>query len=127
MCFDTLNNYGKEPEQEANAIKLFKLMLGKYNIWETQEAFYAYLEKSSKVPTPADIIKNIEEARQRAIYTPRNEEEKLIKELGLANQRRRIPHEPEERIALLRNYENKNGNVDWVNIRDYYKKHGVKA
>lgn len=60
MCFDTLNVYGKEPEQLGNITKLFQLILGRFQISQVEFAFAKYLETHSVMPTPADIVKIIE-------------------------------------------------------------------
>lgn len=60
ICFDTLNVYGKEPEQLANITKLFQLVLGRFHISQVEGAFAQYLATNSTMPTPADIVKIIE-------------------------------------------------------------------
>lgn len=55
QCFDALKLYGKEPEQLKNAAALFQFALADYPMEKINEAFRAYLNRSSEMPTPADI------------------------------------------------------------------------
>lgn len=56
QCFDGLKLYGREPEQLANAVKLFDLALGAFSVEQVRAGFVAHLQRSSEMPTPADIV-----------------------------------------------------------------------
>lgn len=56
QCFDGLKLYGKEPEQLENTVKLFRLALADFDIEKIQSAFVTHLQRSSEMPTPADIV-----------------------------------------------------------------------
>jgi hypothetical protein len=56
QCFDTMETYGKEPEQLANAAKLFEMVLAPYPLDKIQAAFVQHLTRSPKMPTPHDIV-----------------------------------------------------------------------
>ena len=60
VCFDTLDNFGKEPEQLANMEKVFQMVLGRFTIEEVEDAFMVYLGRETVIPKPADIVKIIE-------------------------------------------------------------------
>ena len=60
ICFDTLDTFGKEPEQLKNLEGAFQLVLGRFNIDDVEAAFRIYMEKYTVMPKPADIVKIIE-------------------------------------------------------------------
>lgn len=60
ICYDTLDTYGKEPEQLQNASKLFAIVLSDYSIEQIETAFKTYLKRNTDMPKPADIVKIIE-------------------------------------------------------------------
>jgi len=60
ICFDTLDTFGKEPEQLANLAESFRFILGRFTIEQVESAFRAYMESSTSMPKPADIVKIIE-------------------------------------------------------------------
>lgn len=71
QCFNSLNTYGKSPEQLPDIIKMFVLVLQEYNIQTIQRAFAQYLRQSSAMPTPADIVNIIEPPQEElsaAVY-----------------------------------------------------------
>lgn len=59
QCFDGLKLYGKEPEQLENTVKLFRLVLADFDAEKIQSAFVTHLQRSSEMPTPADIVQLI--------------------------------------------------------------------
>lgn len=58
--FNTLNTYGKDTGQLEDIIKLFLEILGCYEYSMVKRAFYFWVQKKNRMPTPADIINNIE-------------------------------------------------------------------
>lgn len=60
VCFDTMDNYGKEPEQLYNFQEAFQMVLGKYTMLEVADAFREYMETKTVMPKPADIVKIID-------------------------------------------------------------------
>lgn len=60
ICFDALDTYGKEPEQLANVVKTFELVLGRFRFDQIERAFAVYLERNTQMPKPADIVNIIE-------------------------------------------------------------------
>lgn len=60
ICFDTLDTFGKEPEQLKNVAEMFRLVLGRFTINQIEAAFKIYIEKNTVMPKPADIVKIIE-------------------------------------------------------------------
>jgi len=59
VCFDTLDNYGKEPEQLVNISSAFQMFLWEYSYDSVERAFMAYMKAETSMPKPADIIKLI--------------------------------------------------------------------
>ena len=59
MCFNTLNTYGKEPEQLEDANRVFIDILSEYSITDVRAAFKSYVTRNKAMPTPADIIELI--------------------------------------------------------------------
>lgn len=59
-CYESLNTYGKSPEQLEASIMLMQMILGRFDYETVREAFGVYLQNSSDMPRPADIIKIIE-------------------------------------------------------------------
>ncbi len=59
-CFLCLNTYGKEPEYLEAAVRVFSKVLEKYSATTVESAFIKWMEKSSVIPTPADIVGIIE-------------------------------------------------------------------
>jgi hypothetical protein len=55
QCFDALKLFGKEPEQLKNAAALFQFALADYPVEKINDAFKAHLQRSTEMPTPADI------------------------------------------------------------------------
>jgi hypothetical protein len=55
QCFDSLNAYGKTPEQLGNLTKMFFAVLGEHPVEVIRAAFIKYLKTNSAMPTPADI------------------------------------------------------------------------
>ena len=64
LCFQGLNNYGKEPEALPYMMGLFEMVLDKYPIDKIEEAFKVYLAKNSIIPTPSDILMIISRANK---------------------------------------------------------------
>lgn len=60
MSFDTLDTYGKEPEQLKNINKLFQIKLANFTWKQIEDAFGMYLNTGTAMPKPADIISIIE-------------------------------------------------------------------
>jgi hypothetical protein len=58
-CFNTLNMYGKQPEQIESYNRIFQAMLGEYKFMVIKDAFFKYMKTNTTLPTPADIIKLI--------------------------------------------------------------------
>ena len=59
ICFDTLDNYGKEPEQLVNINQAFQMFLWDYSYESIERAFKVYMKDETSMPKPADIIKII--------------------------------------------------------------------
>lgn len=59
ICFDTLDNYGKEPEQLVNISQAFQMFLWDYTYDSIEKAFRVYMRSETVMPKPADIIKLI--------------------------------------------------------------------
>lgn len=63
--------YGKTPEQLADMIAAFGLVLGDFNIDDVTDSFKEHLKRSNKMPTPADIVKLVEKriiVRKHEVY-----------------------------------------------------------
>ncbi len=60
ICFDTLDTFGKEPEQLKNLKEAFQMVLGRFTIEKVKAAFRIYMETQSVMPKPSDIVKIIE-------------------------------------------------------------------
>ena len=58
-CYNTLNLYGKQPEQLESYGRVFQMVLAEYKFSSIKEAFVRYLKNGTTLPTPADIIKLI--------------------------------------------------------------------
>lgn len=56
MCYETLNVYGKKPEQIETAVKLWCCVLANDRIADVRAAFVSYLRNHRDMPTPSDII-----------------------------------------------------------------------
>lgn len=56
LCYETLNVYGKKPEQLEAVVKLFSIVLADQSIGDVRQAFVAYLRNHRDMPTPSDII-----------------------------------------------------------------------
>lgn len=56
LCYETLNVYGKKPEQIEATVKLFSIVLANDCIGNVRKAFVAYLRNHRDMPTPSDII-----------------------------------------------------------------------
>lgn len=65
ICYDTLDTFGKEPEQLENASKLFAMVLADYSIQQIESAFKIYLKQNSVMPKPADIAKIIDPPKEK--------------------------------------------------------------
>lgn len=59
QCFDGLKTYGKEPEQIAGTVGLFRMVLADFTLTEIKNAFRVYLSRNNEMPTPADIAQII--------------------------------------------------------------------
>ena len=94
VCFDTLDTFGKEPEQLKNIQKLFEMMLGDYEIGKVERAFIAYMRRGTAMPKPADIIN---------ILDP--EEPELSKEMYISLQKKDPEYRTSEEWAFIRKYE----------------------
>jgi hypothetical protein len=68
QCFDSLNIYGKEPEQLENTVLMFIHTLEEESPEEIKKAFVYWVKNNSTMPTPADILGIIES--NRPSYTP---------------------------------------------------------
>lgn len=55
QCFNGLNVYGKDTTQLSDTVKLFIFALGKYPAASILPAFEVFLDRNSRMPTPADI------------------------------------------------------------------------
>lgn len=65
FCFDTLDTFGKEPEQLENVDKLFQFTLQEFTIKEVKEAFQEYVKNNSVMPKPSDIVDIITGAKEK--------------------------------------------------------------
>lgn len=63
-CYESMNVYGKSPEQLEAIIMLMQMTLKRFPYEIVRKAFEIYLEKNSTMPTPSDIIKIIEPPKQ---------------------------------------------------------------
>jgi hypothetical protein len=66
QCFDSLNIYGKEPEQLENMILMFTHAFQEYEIHEIKRAFVDWVKTNAEMPTPAGIIEIIHSNRPKA-------------------------------------------------------------
>lgn len=66
QCFDSLNIYGKEPEQLENTILMFAMALEDQEPDDIKKAFVYWVKNNSQMPTPADILGVIESTRPSA-------------------------------------------------------------
>lgn len=57
--------YGREPEALESAAEIFDMVLAGYDIASVQAAFVAHLKASPEMPTPADIVAQIEATRPK--------------------------------------------------------------
>jgi hypothetical protein len=57
ICFDTLDTFGKEPEQLENINLAFKMFLSGLTIESIEGAFMEYMQGNTVMPKPADIVK----------------------------------------------------------------------
>jgi len=55
QCYDSLNTYGKTPEQLENHTAVFLMILGDYSFEKIKAALVQHMKQSSSIPTPADI------------------------------------------------------------------------
>lgn len=55
QCFNGLNVYGKEADQLADTVKLFMFVLADYPAESILPAFKVFLDRNTRMPTPADI------------------------------------------------------------------------
>ncbi len=55
-CYETLNTYGKSPEQLESSVMLMQMVLGEFDYDAVRGAFMQFLQVSSDMPKPADII-----------------------------------------------------------------------
>lgn len=60
MCYDSLNLFGKEPEQLVATTRLFHMILADYSIEVVEDAFKKYMKIHTNMPAPADIVNIIE-------------------------------------------------------------------
>lgn len=57
LCWDSLNTYGKEPEQLASANALFQDMFKGKDVEDVTLAFRRWLKEKKDFPAPSDIYK----------------------------------------------------------------------
>lgn len=134
MCFDTLDTFGKEPEQLTNLQKAFKLVLWDYEFADIKGAFVEYLAKESKMPTPSDIVKLIGKKKMEETPPPPEKDDNeaakdLIRKLGVAHYRRKLgvpkAFEPKT-YELLEKYEQENNcKVEWESLEEYNHLYGA--
>lgn len=72
--FQTLRQYGKEPESLESVTRCFRLVLADQTIGDIETAFTFWLRHEREMPTPADILSVIERGGnkpplERAVYT----------------------------------------------------------
>jgi hypothetical protein len=60
-----LETYGKTPAQLENLSGLFVVALGGYTYETVKAAFMIHIRRSSKLPTPADIINIIDPPKEK--------------------------------------------------------------
>ena len=63
MCYETLDVFGKQPEQLETIKAAFQLILADYPIEAIEGAFKVYLRDNTVMPKPANIVKIIKEQR----------------------------------------------------------------
>lgn len=131
-CYHSLNVYGKTPEQLESVIMLMQMTLKHHPYGIIRRAFENYIQGNSAMPTPHDIlakIKYLEDEDFRELYeqhwkdTP---EEHLIRQLGVANYRRRLGvtrKQQPDLYKILDEWEEKNGAVDWDNLSEWREKY----
>ncbi len=88
QCFDSLNIYGKEPEQVENMILMFIHALQEYEIIEIKRAFVDWVKSNAEMPTPAGIIEIIQSYRPKA---PIKYDHSTPEEYEAAAERKRNP------------------------------------
>lgn len=72
--FQTLRQYGKEPESLESVTRCFRLVLADQSIIDIEKAFTFWLRHEREMPTPADILSIIQRGGnkpplERAVYT----------------------------------------------------------
>lgn len=65
QCFDSLNIYGKEPEQLENMILMMVHALAEYEYLEIKNAFIEWVKTRGEMPTPSGIIEIIHANRPK--------------------------------------------------------------
>jgi len=68
ICFDSLDIFGKEPDQLENISHAFQLVLAEYDYSKIEKAFKIYMTEETVMPKPADIIKLIDKLDKKAAY-----------------------------------------------------------
>ena len=63
-CFEALNTYGGDNDALESTIMVMQMTLGRFDYETVKSAFEIYLQRSSDMPKPADIIKIIEPQAQ---------------------------------------------------------------
>lgn len=59
--FHAMKTYGKEPESLESIISLFNETMAEYPIEKVLEAMHSHAKASPEFPTPAEVIKRIED------------------------------------------------------------------
>jgi hypothetical protein len=80
QCFNTLDTFGRTPDQLADACFMFVNRLEKYPFDIVCEAFGRYMDRNSKMPTPADIINIIDPPPAKPCWNTVRAIENKIKE-----------------------------------------------
>lgn len=96
QCFNGLNTYGKDAGQVGDAVKLFLFVLADYQPDEIFRAFRIFLEKNSRMPTPADIVSIIK----------RGGKQPLCKEVYIALSRKKPEARTFSEDDYMKEYEN---------------------
>ena len=55
-CFQTLDIFGRKPEQLNSIVKIHLLALQEYTQEQIEKSFLQWIKTQSKFPTPTDII-----------------------------------------------------------------------
>jgi hypothetical protein len=64
QCYDILKRYGDDGSTLPTKIKAFQKILAGYELEKIDAAFWKYLKTKSDFPSPADIVKILENKKE---------------------------------------------------------------